>query len=146
VMMKDSPAPSKVIVLLTDGDNNAALDPVTAAQAVTTLGMRVYVIGMGTTGVVPVPNFDGTIQYVENTLDEATLGQIAEAGNGLYFRAEDIEGLRLIYDEINQLERSSIERQVFIPWQDQVWGVLVGAFILLIFERILRRTIFQSIP
>lgn len=146
VMMKDSTALSRVVVLLTDGDNNAALDPITAAQVVATLGIRVYVIGMGKNGVVPVPDLNGEVQYVESSLNEETLQQIAETGNGLYFRAEDIEGLRSIYDEIDRLERSRIERQVFVAWQDQAWGFLGISFILLMLERLLRRTVFQSLP
>ncbi len=145
-MMADGTAPSRVIVLLTDGSNNAGLDPLTAAQAVAALGMRVYVIGMGTTGIVPVPDLNGDIQYTESDLDEPALRQIAAAGRGLYFRAEDIEGLRQIYDEIDRLERSPVERRVVVPWQDQAWALLAAALALLLAERVARRTLWQTVP
>lgn len=145
-MLRDSAAPSKVIIVLTDGDNNAALDPITAAQAASVLDIRVYSIGMGKTGLVPVPNQDGEIVMVESDLNEAALLEIAETASGLYFRAEDTEGLRQIYDEIDRLERSRVERQVFVPWRDQAAGWLAAAFVLLLIERLLRRTVFQGIP
>lgn len=145
-MLRTSDAPSKVIIALTDGDNNAALDPVTASEAAAALGIRVYTIGMGKTGLVPVPNPDGGIEMVESDLNEDALREIAETADGLYFRAEDTEGLRQIYDEIDRLERSRVERQVFVPWQDQAWGVMMIALVALILERVLRRTVFQAIP
>lgn len=145
-MLRDSPVPSKVIVLLTDGDNNAALDPVTAAQAMAALGVRVYTIGMGTTGQIPIADADGNIVYLESDLDEPTLGEIARLTGGLYFRAEDNAGLQRIYDEINRLERARVERQVFIPWQDQAWRVMWAGLALLLVERVLRWTVFQGVP
>lgn len=145
-MLRDSAAPSKVIIALTDGDNNAALDPITAAQAASALGIRVYSIGMGKTGLVPVPDQSGEIVMVESDLNEAALLEIAESADGLYFRAEDTEGLRQIYDEIDRLERSRVERQVFVPWRDQAVGWMAAAFVLLLVERLLRRTVFQGIP
>jgi Ca-activated chloride channel family protein len=145
-MLRDSPAPSKVIVLLTDGDNNAALDPLTVANAMATLGIRVYTIGMGKTGQIPIADVSGNIVYIESDLDDEMLGQIASVTGGLYFRAEDTEGLQRIYNEINRLERSRVEQQVFIPWQDQAWGVMWAALVLLLFERVLRWTILQTNP
>lgn len=145
-MLRDSPAPSRVIVLLTDGDNNAALDPIIAAQAVAALGIRVYTIGMGKTGQIPIADQQGNIIYIESDLDEATLTEIATIADGLYFRAEDADGLQQIYDEINRLERSRVERQLYIPWQDTAWGWLWLALVLLVTERVLRRTVFQAIP
>ncbi|HEX2620899.1 MAG TPA: VWA domain-containing protein, partial [Phototrophicaceae bacterium] len=145
-MLRTSTAPSKVIVLLTDGDNNTAFDPITAAQAVAALGIRVYTIGMGKTGQIPIADQSGNIVYVDSDLDEDTLNQIATTTGGLYFRAEDTAGLQQIYDEINRLERSRVERQVYIPWQDSAWGWLWTSLVLLMIERVLRRTIFQTIP
>jgi Ca-activated chloride channel homolog len=145
-MLRDSPAPEKVIVLLTDGDNNAAIDPVTAAEAMAALGIRVYTIGMGKTGQIPIADETGNIIYIESDLDETTLDTIAMLTGGLYFRAEDTEGLERIYDEINRLERSRVERQVFIPWQDQAWTVIWAALVLLVTERVLRWTVLQVVP
>jgi Ca-activated chloride channel family protein len=145
-MLRDSSAPSKVIVLLTDGDNNAALDPLTAADAVGALGVRVYTIGMGTSGQVPIPDNSGNIVYTESDLDEPTLQEIASRSGGLYFRAEDPAGLQSIYDSIDRLERARVERQVFIPWQDVAWPLIIGGLILLLIERLLRDTLLQTIP
>jgi Ca-activated chloride channel homolog len=147
-MLRTSAATSKVIILLTDGANNAgAIDPVTAAQAVSLLGMRVYTIGMGRTGLVPVPIDEaGSTQLVESDLDEPTLQSIAATTGGLYFRAEDLAGLEEIYAQINTLERSEVERQVYVRWSEQAEPFLWTALILLIVERVLRHTVFQTIP
>jgi Ca-activated chloride channel family protein len=145
-MLRDSAAPSKVIIALTDGDNNAALDPITAAGAAAVFDIRVYAVGMGKTGLVPVPDADGNIVTVESDLDEDALAALAEAGGGLYFRAEDADGLRRIYDEIDRLERSRVERQVFVRWRDYAQAWLAAAFVLLLIERVLRRTLLQRIP
>lgn len=145
-MLRNSDAPSRVIILLTDGDNNAALDPLTAAEAAAALGIRVYTIGMGTFGMVPFPSPDGGIVLFESDFNEDVLQQIAQIGGGQYYHAEDIIRLREIYDEIDRLERSRVERQVFVPWQDQAWGLMSTALLLLLTERVLRRTLFQTIP
>ncbi len=145
-MLRDSQASSRVIIVLTDGGSNAALDPVTAAQAASVLGMRVYTVGMGRTGQIPVPGPDGEIVFVESDLNEDGLRQIAEAADGLYFRAEDTDGLRRTYAQIDALERSPVERRVVIPWQDQAAGWLLGGLALLIAEMLLRRTLLQTIP
>lgn len=145
-MLRDSQAPGRVIVLLTDGDNNAALDPLTAADAVAALDIRVYTIGMGTSGQVPIPDNSGNIIYTESDLDEPTLEEIAGRTGGLYFRAEDPAALQSIYDAIDRLERVRVERQVFIPWQDIAWPLLIAALVLLVTERVLRETVLQMIP
>lgn len=148
-MLRDSQAPSKVIILLTDGAHNAeGISPVDAAMSLALLGIRVYTIGVGSSNAVPVAiSPDGTTQYVENGLDEATLIQVAEMTSGRYFRAEELGDLRAVYDQINILEKSDIERQVFISWQDQAaWVLLPAALLLLIAERVLRHTTFQTVP
>jgi Ca-activated chloride channel homolog len=145
-MLRESTAPSKVVILLTDGDNNAALDPIVAAEALAALGIRVYTIGMAKTGQIPISDASGNIVYIESDLDEQTLDELARLTGGLYFRAEDTEGLRRIYEEINRLERSRVERQIFVPWQDQAWSVMWAALALLLAERILRLTVFQALP
>jgi Ca-activated chloride channel family protein len=137
-MMRTSTALSKVIILLTDGANNAgSVDPMTAAQAVASLGIRVYTIGMGRADFAAAQG---------DEIDEATLQEIATTTDGRYFRAEDLESLQQIYDQINSLERSEVERQVFVQWQEQAGFLMIGALILLLTERILRHTVFQSVP
>lgn len=146
-MLRQSTAASKVVILLTDGANNAGeIGPVTAAQAVAALGIRVYTVGMGKTGLVPVPDDSGGTSLVESDLDEATLQTIADVTRGQYFRAEDPDSLQSIYDQINRLERSDVTRQVYVNWQEQAGGLLAAALAALVFERLLRHSVFQSIP
>lgn len=144
-MMRASPAQSKVVVLLTDGANNAGLDPVMAAAAVHTLDVRVYTIGMGKTGDVPFPDAAGGVTLIQSDLDEPTLTAMAEAADGAYFRAEDTDGLRAVIAEINRLERSPVRRQTIVPWQDSAWAWLWGALILLVSERLLRVTVWGGV-
>jgi Ca-activated chloride channel family protein len=147
-MLRSSTAVNKIIILLTDGANNAGgIGPITAAQAVAAFGIRVYTIGMGKTGLVPVPIADsGNTQLVESDLDEPTLQTIARSTNGQYFRAEDLTDLQQIYSEIDQLERSDVERQVYVKWQEQAETPLWAGVIFLLLERLLRYTVFQRIP
>ncbi|MBZ0300701.1 MAG: VWA domain-containing protein [Anaerolineae bacterium] len=148
-MLRHSDALSKVIVLLTDGAHNAeGISPVDAALSLATLGIRVYTIGVGSSEPVPiVTSADGRTQFVENGLDEATLGRIADITHGHYFRAVDLADLQAVYDQINVLEKSDIERQVFVRWQDQAAAFLLPfSLILLVLERLLRWTTFQTVP
>ncbi|MFW5772364.1 MAG: vWA domain-containing protein [Phototrophicaceae bacterium] len=145
-LLRDDSTPSRVIILLTDGANNAGLDPILAAEAAAALGIRIYTIGMGAPGMMAVPTSDGDIQMVESDLDEDVLRQIADIGGGLYFRADDTPGLRQIYRQINTLERSDVERRVRVRWQDRAAGLLVAALLLMLLERGLRRTVLQTVP
>lgn len=146
-MLRESETATKVIILLTDGDNNAALDPLQAATAAHTLGIRIYTIGVGREGEVRIPDRStGEIVTVQSDLDEHTLQEIATIANGRYFRAEDLNDLQAIYDQIDILERTEIERIVVVRWRDQAFGLLLVGLVLLTLERILRLTIFQSHP
>ena len=129
-MLSHSTSTSKVLILLTDGVNNAGrIDPLTATEAAKALGIKVYTIGMGRPGLVPIPQrdvFGERLVYQESQLDEATLMEIAEKTGGLYFRAENTEGLRQIYDQINELENlyqsatESGETATITPMTDQI--------------------------
>jgi Ca-activated chloride channel family protein len=150
-MLKDSDAKSKVIVLLTDGVNNAGeIDPLTAAQAVEALGIKVYTIGMGRPGQVPVPVVDlfgrEQIVYQESELDEATLQQIAETTGGQYFRAEDTKCLKQIYEEIDGLEKSQVEVERFTRYQELMGWLLIPALGLVVTEMALRKTLLRKLP
>jgi Ca-activated chloride channel family protein len=136
-MLKDSEADSKVVILLTDGINNAGqIAPQTAAAAAETLGITVYTIGAGR------PSFNN-----QNTsLDEETLTAIAEATGGLYFRAQDVEGLRQIYAQINELEKSEVDIRVFTNYEELMGAWLTGGILLLLMELVLRKTVFKTIP
>ena len=150
-MLKDSSAKSRVIILLTDGVNNAGeIDPLTAAQAAEALGLRVYTIGMGRPGEVPVPVVDlfgrEQIVYRESDLDEATLQAIADTTGGRYFRAEDTAGLQEIYDEIDSLETSQVEVERFTRYQELMGWLLLPALGLFLTEMALRKTVLRSLP
>jgi len=150
-MLANSEATSKVVILLTDGVNNAGeIDPLTAAEVAKALGIKVYTIGAAKPGQVPVPVqtlLGGTdIVYQESVLDEAILQQVADTTGGRYFRAEDTAGLKAIYEEINNLEKSQVEVQVYNNYTELFGLLLVPALLLLLLEMFLRRTTFRTIP
>jgi Ca-activated chloride channel family protein len=150
-MLQESDAKSRVIVVLTDGVNNAGqVDPLTAAQAAAALDIKIYTIGMGRPGQVPFPVndplFGRTTQMVESEIDEETLRRVAEATDALYFRATDTTGLRQIYSQINQMEKSEVEVQVFTRYKELAGWVLFPAMGLLLLELLLRRTLFRTLP
>lgn len=147
-MLRDRATASKIIILLTDGANNAgSIGPLTAAQAVAAFGIRIYTIGMGRTGTIPIPiDNSGNTRLIESDLDEASLQTIAQVSGGQFFRAEDISNLQAVYDQINRLERSEVERQLLTRWQDNGWLLLWGSLLCLMIERGLRHTLFQSVP
>lgn len=150
-MLANSDGESRVVILLTDGVNNAGqIDPLTAAEAAKALGIKVYTIGAAKPGEVPVPApslFGGTqIVYQESVLDEATLQQVAETTGAKYYRAEDTAGLKAIYDEINNLEKSKVEVQVFNQYFELAGWLIVPALLILFLEIFLRNTTFRTIP
>jgi len=150
-MLTNSDAESKIVILLTDGVNNSGqVDPLTAAEAAKALGIKVYTIGAGRPGEVPVPvpSLLGgtTIAYQESMLDEATLQQVADVTGGKYYRAEDTIGLKAIYDEINQMEKSQVEVQVFNQYHELLLWLLIPALGLLLVEVVLRNTLFRKVP
>jgi len=150
-MLKDSKAKSRVVILLTDGANNAGeIAPETAAEAAKTLGIKVYTIGMGRTGQVPVPvdsMFGGKeIVYQESDLDEGLLQKIAQTTGGQYFRATDTTDLQRIYDHINQLEKSQIEITRYSDSIELMMFALVPALALVLSEQALSQTLFRRIP
>jgi Ca-activated chloride channel homolog len=150
-MLKDSDAKSRVVILLTDGANNAGeIAPETAAEAAQALGIKVYTIGMGRLGQVPVPVdslFGGQeIVYQESDLDEGLLQQIAQQTGGQYFRATDTADLQRIYDHINQLEKSQIEITRYSEQIELLLWALLPALALMLSEQVLSQTLFRRIP
>lgn len=134
-MLRSSTAPSKVIILLTDGENNAGqIDPITAAEAARAVGVRIYTIGIGVNS--------GT----SGNMDFATLQRIASIANGRHYLALDTDDLFDIYNEINNLETVNVDSQLNIRWQDMGQPFLIAALLALLLERILRHSIFQTIP
>lgn len=146
-MLQSSTSLSQVIIVITDGENNVGeLDAITAAQAASGLGARIYTIGIGQRGIFTIQQPDGSIETINSNLDEATLQEIASIGNGEYFYAADLQSLEAIYERIDRLERSPIERSQYTRWQDVGDILIIATMVLLIIERILRHTIFQTIP
>jgi Ca-activated chloride channel homolog len=146
-MLRDSKADSRVIVLLTDGANNSGqVDPLTAAQIAKALDIRVYTIGAARPGPAALPFPDGRVEYRDSEIDEETLRKIADITGGLYFRAEDGEGLKEIYDTINELERSQVEVKTFTRYRELATWLLLPGVLLLTLEILLRRTLFRTIP
>lgn len=148
--IKDSQARSKVIILLTDGVNNAGeIAPVTAAEIAKTFGIRVYAIGVGTRGKAPFPfqtAFGIQYQDVDVDIDEPTLKQIAATTGGQYFRATDNASLKEIYSEIDKMEKTKISVQQYSKKQEEYknWALLL--FALLLVEILLRNTLLRNIP
>lgn len=148
--LKDSEAISKVVILLTDGDNNAgSIDPSTAAEMAKLFGIRVYTIGAGTRGMAPYPvqtQFGGVrYQQVEVNINEPLLQEIADVTGGKYFRAESKEKLQQIYDEIDKMERSKIEVTEFKRLHEEFYPFVMLGLASLILAFILKNTIFKSI-
>ncbi|PKP25485.1 MAG: aerotolerance regulator BatA [Bacteroidetes bacterium HGW-Bacteroidetes-2] len=148
--LKDSNSESKVVILLTDGVNNSGfIDPKIAAELAVEFGIKVYAIGLGTTGTALSPvaiNPNGTFQYanVPVEIDEELLKEIAKATGGLYFRAGSNTKLEEVYDEINKLEKTDIEEFQYTNYDEKFRPFAIWASILVMFEMLLRFTIFRS--
>lgn len=148
--LKDSKAKSKVIILLTDGVNNAGfVDPVTAAEIAKELNIKVYTIGLGTNGMAQFPvskNRDGSLNFQNQMveIDEALLKKIAKETGGRYFRATSNTKLKEIYNEINKMEKTKVEEFKYYNYDEQFrfWVLLAGMFLLL--ELFLKFTVYKS--
>lgn len=147
--LRESEAVSKVIILLTDGMNNAGeVDPVTAGEMAASLGITLYTLGIGSRGTAPYPVddplFGRRYQNVQVNIDEEMLTQIAGITGGQYWRATDLNELIAIYDEIDQLERSEIEEIIYIDHEDLYPGYLGGGLLLIILAFINERVLTRS--
>jgi Ca-activated chloride channel family protein len=149
--LRESTAASRVIVLLTDGINNAGqIAPLTAAEIAKSYGIRVYTIGVGTRGTAPYPAIDrfGRTVYVDMPveIDEQMLGDIASMTGGEYFRATDNDSLAEVYDRINALEKSLIETNEYTEYHELFAPWALAALALLVLEFAIRRLILRQIP
>ncbi len=148
--LKESQAVSKVVILLTDGQNNAgSIAPLSAAEIAKIYGIRIYTIGVGTMGYAPYPvqtPFGIQYQNMEVKIDEDLLRQVANMTDGKYFRATDNTRLKEVYQEIDQLEKSKIDVTEFRKKKEEYLSLAVIALILIALETISRLTLFRSIP
>ncbi len=149
--LRESDAHSKVIILLTDGVNNAGqIAPLTAAEIAKTYGIRVYTIGVGTHGTAPMPYYDrfGRTVFMDAPveIDEKILTDIAAMTGGEYFRATDNNSLREVYERINQLEKTKIETNEFTKYHELFAHYALLALALLVLEFIVRRLVLRRIP
>lgn len=144
--LRDSKAKSKVIILLTDGENNAGkIDPLKAAEAAKAIGVRVYTIGVGSDTPQMGP-FGIGMRTQDPQIDEQTLKKAASLTGGLYFRATDNSKLAEIYRQIDKLEKSRVESTQFDNFNDLVYLFSLPALLLLALEIILRATRFLTVP
>ncbi len=149
--LRDVQSKSKIVILMTDGQNNTGkIPPQTAAEAAQALGVKVYTVGVGTKGTAPMPrmNVFGQKVYVQIPvdIDEETLKSIATKTGGKYYRADSSETLRAIYDEIDKLEKTEVEAKKYVRIDELFpWAVLPG-FSLLLLEVILGHTVWRRLP
>ena len=151
-LIADKSTKSKVIVLLTDGVNNmGSVAPLTAANIAKTFGIRVYTIGIGTTGkamtpVAILPN--GQYQYAlqDVQIDEDLLSQIADMTGGEYFRATDNQSLKKIYSKVDKMEKSRITEKNYTNRAEEFLPFAIAACALLLIELLLKNSILKTVP
>jgi Ca-activated chloride channel homolog len=148
--LKTSKAISKVIILMTDGVNNAgSVDPLSAAEIAKLFGVRIYTVGVGTTGMAPYPvqtPYGIQIQPMKVEIDEPLLREVARLTDGKYFRATNNSKLRQIYQEIDKLEKSKIDVTEFRKKKEEYLLLAFIAFALIGLEVVFRNLWFRNIP
>jgi Ca-activated chloride channel homolog len=149
--LKDSQAESKVIILITDGINNAGeIDPFTAADIAATYGIKVYTIGVGKSGLVDFPHqtrFGIQYKKVNIKIDMDTLNKIAQmTGTERARRAQNTEELKAIIRRIDELEKTEIKIENYFQYQELFWSYLLAAMILLILEFVFKIVIIKHLP
>ncbi|HHT9137587.1 MAG TPA: vWA domain-containing protein [Candidatus Wunengus sp. YC60] len=149
--LRGTKAKSKVVILLTDGRNNAGeIDPFTSAEIAKTFGIKIYTIGAGTKGLAPFPAVDlfgnKVMRQVKIDIDDESLTEIAKITDGKYYRATDTESLKEIYSQIDKLEKTESEVAHYTEYNELFHYFLLPAFGLLLFELGLTKTRFRKIP
>jgi Ca-activated chloride channel family protein len=134
--LRGSPGRSRVMILLTDGENNrGAIDPRTASRAAAAYGIRIYAVGVGTEGMAPVPVGRGLfgLRYENRPvrIDEPLLRDVAQISGGRFFRARDATALQLIYQQIDALERVPVRTRTYVRYSELFrWPLLLAAIAL----------------
>ncbi len=140
--LRSAPGRSRVLILLTDGENNrGAIDPRTAAQAAAAVGVKIYTIGAGTIGMAPVPVGRGLMgmryEYRPVEIDEGLLRDVATATGGRYFRAVDAAALQRIYQQIDQLEQEPVRAHTYVRYTEEYRWPLAVALLAIALEALL---------
>jgi Ca-activated chloride channel family protein len=145
--MRDSDAKSKVVILISDGENTAgSLDPVMAARLAYAFNIKLYTIGIGKDGQVPVSvDSTGKTMYVETELDESSLREIAQTGEGRFFRAGSKDALQEVFRNINKLEKTEVTEKRFRDTRDYYQVYLKWALLLLLTWLLLKNTFITNV-
>ncbi|MEO6971021.1 MAG: VWA domain-containing protein [Chthoniobacterales bacterium] len=158
--LNDKKSKSRVIVLLTDGENNAGkIPPNTAAEAIKALGIHFFAIGAGTNSIAPVPVFDpsngrpvtdaaGNVMYQNQRVqfNEAGLKEVARIAGGQFFRASDTDSLENVYQDIDKMEKSTVSVKKYQQYRDLFPVCLMAGAGLLLAELLLSQTIWKKLP
>lgn len=145
--LKDSPAKSKVIILLTDGVNNSGnISPQTAAEIAQKYDIRIYTIGIGTTGMAPYPLPTGGTVMLPVEIDEPTMNKISQETGGRYFRAQKNADLSAVYADIDKMERTKFSVKEFSKRSELFEPYALAAFIVLLLEILLRYVVLKRLP
>lgn len=147
--LKKSDATSKVMILVTDGDNNAgSIDPLTASKLAKDLNIKIYTIGVGTDETKIPYDFFGQTRYkvIQGGINEKLLTDIADATGGAYYRAKDEEALAGIFNEINNLETTDFEKDIFKQYIELAYPLMKIALVVLLIGIFLDKYYFIQIP
>jgi Ca-activated chloride channel family protein len=151
--LRDLKAKSKIVILMTDGQNNAGkLDPSLAAEAAKSLGVKVYTVGIGVRGQAPMPvgrdPFTGSVVHrmMPVDIDEDTLQKIADKTGGKYYRADNAERFKQIYAEIDKLEKTEASVKKYTQFTELLAWFIAAALAVLLIELVLAQTAFRRLP
>jgi Ca-activated chloride channel homolog len=151
--LRHSDAESKVMILLTDGSNNAGIiDPLTAARAAKQVGVKVYAVGVGVQGRAPIrvhdPFFGDRVEFIDDSLNEEILQQIADITGGEFHRATSLASLEAIYERINQMERTEVESVQVPRYTDLAFSryIILLGIVLILAQFVLSHTLFRVAP
>ncbi len=150
--LREVKAKSKILILMTDGQNNSGeVDPLTAAEAAKALGVKVYTIGVGKRGMAPMPQYDWSghvagYQMQPVDIDEDTLQKIADMTGGKYYRADNAKKFNSIYAEINKLEKTKASIRKFSHYEELFAWLTAPGLGLVLLEMLLRNTLLRRLP
>ena len=150
--LRRSSANSKVVILLTDGVQNAgSVDAEQAAELAVSQNIKVYCIGTGTSGLAPVPRADPftgqmTLRPMYVEIDEETLRDVADKTGGVYYRATDKEALSQVYAEIDQLERTKITEIRYLQYTEHYVSFVIAGLALMTVAAVSGATVFRTLP